>query len=153
MPAVQFLDEFLSAPDVKVIGAGLPELRQGIVRLVERQAQLRKVDVSSLLAPQAARDALFQDLHYLGGSRTRRLADQQVNVLGHGHGTHELIAVAHLTENPDENISGARGGEQRQTMVATAGDEVQMLEPIAAAQPCWHEKVQRTRPSKTGKDG
>src|SRR5579862_520247 len=141
MHVVQLLDELLLAPDVEVIKAGLPELRQGVLRLAERQAQLLHVGEPPFPAPQAARDALFQDLHHPGRSRTRRLADEQVNVFGHHHEAHELkaITIAHLAENPDESISGARGRKQWQTAIATARDEVQMLEPIAAAQPCWHE--------------
>src|SRR5579864_5232644 len=59
---LQFFDEFLLTPHVKIIEARLPELGQGMVRTLETKSEL--VGGGSVwLATQSPRYSLFQDLH------------------------------------------------------------------------------------------
>ena len=59
----------------------------------------------------------------------------------------EAVAGAHVVKNLDKYISGARGGKQWQPPVATASDEVQMAQSVAAVQAFRHGKrIENPRP-------
>ena len=92
------------------------------------------------LAAEPPRYELLQDLHDGGGSALGWLADEQVNVIGHDDVTsqRETVAVAHLAQKLDEQIPSVRGGKQGQPSVATAGDEVQVAQSVAAVQSLRH---------------
>ena len=111
---VELLDELGLAPDVEIVEAVLPEPRQGLEQIAEGQFQLPGGWPPSRLAAQATRHALLQDLHDGGRSALGRLADEQVNVVGHDHVAREResVAVAHLTQNLYKRILGARRGKQ-----------------------------------------
>ena len=80
----------------------------------------------SRLAAQAARHALLQDLHDGGRSALGRLAEEQVNVVGHDHIARERkpVTVADFTQNLHKQILGARRGQQGQPPVTAARNEV-----------------------------
>ena len=78
---VKFFGSLLQTPDIKIVEASLPEAAERIVST--RKCQTRLSGRIALLAAQTARDALLQNLNH-GGRRTfGRLADEQVDVLGH----------------------------------------------------------------------
>jgi len=103
---VELLNEFSLTPNVEIIEAGLPELGQEIVRVLKRKSELLGKHFLAWLTAEPARHALFQDLHDGGRSVHSRLADEQVNVVGH-----DDIAVAHFAQNRHKQILRARGGE------------------------------------------
>lgn len=154
MHVVQLLDQFRLTPHIEIIEAGLPERGKEVVSLAEWKTKLLESCAVSRLAAEAARDALLQDLHDLRGSGARGLVDQQVNVFGHDDVARqlELVAIAHFAEDFDESISGPHRGEQRQASIATAGDEMQVLEPVSAAQSFGHGPP-KAPPFKSGRAG
>lgn len=93
MHVIQFLFYFSAAPDIEVVESSLPKalwfgglVREGEIKLVSGTA--------SFLSTHGARDALFQNLDYFRGCAGGRLAEQQVDVLGHEDKTYELESVA-----------------------------------------------------------
>ncbi len=150
---VQLLDKLLLTPHVEIVKTRLPELRQKIVSLAKRQAELLPVRFLPSFSPEVPRDALFQDLHHSRRRNIWRLADQEVHVLGHDDVTREfeMITIAYFSENFDKGVFGPHLGKERQAAVAAAGDEMQMLEPVAAAQSFGHEG--RTKSPALPRDG
>ena len=65
-----------------------------------------------------------------------RLADQQMNVLGHDHVAEdgELILLSHLLQNSEKQVAPPRTAEQRLALATTAGDEMQVAISIVACQ-------------------
>ena len=59
-----------------------------------------------------------------------------MDVLGHDHVAEqgEVIAVAHISQDFQKEVTGARRGEQRLSAVTTAGDEVEMSQAVTAFQ-------------------
>lgn len=131
---LKFLDELGLAPDIEIVKAGLPELGQRVVRLGKRKRELMGGWFSARLASEPPRNALFQDWHGGGRISFGRFADEQMNVIGHDDvtGQRETVAVAHVTENLDEQVFGAFVRKQGQASVATASNEMQMAQSIAA---------------------
>ena len=125
MHVIQFLFYFSAAPDIEVVESSLPKalwfgglVREGEIKLVSGTA--------SFLSTHGARDALFQNLDYFRGCAGGRLAEQQVDVLGHEDKTYELESVTcpHLAQNLDEQVSGTRGCQEWFSLITTEGDEV-----------------------------
>ena len=111
MHVVQFFDSFFQTPNVEVIKAELPEAAGQLGRRFEAEPEL--ACRRSLPAAQAARNALLERLHDGRGRSFGRLADEQVHVLGHHHEAHqsEAVTLAHLGQNLNDNIFGARRAE------------------------------------------
>ena len=105
MHVVKFFDKLGLTPDIEIVRARLPELRE-IVGLSKWKCELLRGRFLAWLAAEASRNALLQDLHDGGGSSRGRLADQQVNVIGHDHVAceGEAVAVAHLAQNLGKQI-------------------------------------------------
>jgi len=82
---VKFLDELGLTPDIEIVKARLPELRQQVVGLLKWKCELLGGYFFARLAAEAPRSALLQDLHDGGGGSCGWLADEQVNVIGHDH--------------------------------------------------------------------
>jgi hypothetical protein len=137
---VKFLDELALTPDIEIVEARLPELGQKIVGLSKWESELLGGYFFAWLAAKLSRYALLQDLHDGGRSAGGRLTDEQVNVIGHDNVTREseAVAVAHLAQNLHKQISGVGRGKQRQPSVATASDEVQVAQSVAAVQSLRH---------------
>jgi len=110
MHVVEFLDELRLTPHVEIVEARLPEMGQGIVGVPERKSELLGGGFFAWFGAQSPRHALFQDLHDAGRSALGRLADEQVNVVGHDDVTddRQLVAVAHLAENFHKQIFSVR---------------------------------------------
>ena len=121
MNVAQFFDAFVFGPDVEVVEALLPDM----LREAVKNGSLRGI-APSLLRQDASRKSKFESLHYGRRSLHLRLADQQVNVLGHDHVTydHERVASAHLLQDSQQQITTAGGPKQRLPPITTAGDEV-----------------------------
>ena len=107
MHVVELFDSLLQAPHGEVIEAALPETRERFVATGKGQVQLS--GGPAVFAAQASRDALFQDLNDSRGRSFRGFTDEKVDVLGHDNESDqgEAVAVAHLAEQLDEDISRA----------------------------------------------
>ena len=107
---LEFFDELRVTPDVEIVKAGLPELRQEIVRVSKRKSELLGGYFLGWLAADSPRHALLQDLHDGWRSALCWLADEQVNVVGHDDVARdrEPVAVAHLSQNLHKQILRAR---------------------------------------------
>ena len=81
MHVIELLPEFATGVDIEVVIAPLPEAARVRRLLRKRQRQLRLG--SSFLAAKFSGNALFEDLDRLGGSRSGRFTDEQVEVVGH----------------------------------------------------------------------
>jgi hypothetical protein len=90
----------------------------------------------SVLGPfaQGAGDALLQNLHNEARCADFRFADEKMNMLRHDHvpEQREIVAIADFSENCEEEIAAVLGSEEWETSIATAGDEVEMSEAVAA---------------------
>ncbi len=69
------------------------------------------------------------------------LGDEQVDVFGHHHVTDELesVSCSDLTENLNKGVASAHCSQERETPVATEGDEVQVAEAVDAFETLRHE--------------
>jgi len=146
MHVVKFFDSLFQAPNIEIVEAALPKARQRIVALCKCESKLSGRFV--LLAAQAARNALLQNLNH-GRRRTfGRLADEQMDVLGHDHVAHqrESIAVARFAENPDERVPGANRAQKRQAPIAGEGDEMQMAAPVMTNEFMGHGTKEKSKP-------
>src|ERR1700680_4717928 len=143
---VEFFDPLLQTPYVEIIEAALPKARQRIVATGKVQIQLS--GDGAPLAAQAARDALFQHLNHGRGRSLARLADEQRDVLRHDYVAHqgEAIAIPHLTEDLDENISGANRAQQGQASIASERNEMQMTVPVVANEFVGHGTKEKSKP-------
>lgn len=90
--------------------------------------------------PKEPGNALLQRLHHCARRADVRFADQQMEVFGHDHVSEErkVVAVADLTQDFEEDVAAVFGSEERQTMVTTAGDEVQVTQAIAPFKAAFH---------------
>jgi hypothetical protein len=152
---LEFINEFRLTPDVKIVKARLPELWQEIVRILEGESELLGRCLFPRLAAQSPRNALLQDLHDGGRRALSRLANEQVNVIGHHDIAREgkPVTVTNLAQNLHEHILGARRGKQRQSPVTAARNEVQVAQSVATPQAFRHDRCnQKPRPCKSRKD-
>jgi len=145
---VQLFDKLLLTPHVEIMK---PWLRQEIASL----AKLPGIRFLARFAPEAARDALFEDLHSSGRRNVWRLADQQADVLGHDDVTSEFEFVrgAHFADNRGEGVLGSPRRQERQAAVATAGDEMQVRKSVTAVQPLGHGEHTKSPALQNRKDG
>jgi len=86
-----------------------------------------------------------------------RFADEQVDVLWHDDVTYkgEPVAVAHLTEDLDETISGSNRAQRGQASIASERNEMQMAAPVVANKFMGHgtKEKSKPRPSKSERVG
>jgi len=82
-----------------------------------------------------------------------------VDVLGHvdvSH-DHEPVTLAGLFENVEEAVAAAGGAEKGQSLIAGAGDKVQVMRAVSAMQSARHENDGTdsiaAHPCKERKDG
>ena len=145
---VKLLDSLLQAPDVEVVKPSLPHSR--LRRLAAFKVQIQLSSGRSLLAAQAARDSLLQNLNHSRRRSLGRLSDQQMNVIRHDHVTHQrkTIAVPDLAENLNKHIPGTNRTKQRHAPITTEGNEVKMPAPVDPNEFVGHggEETQKPRP-------
>jgi hypothetical protein len=86
------------------------------------------------------REALFHDLHDLGGVAYLRFADQQVKVLGHDDRTedHEAIPFSGMLKDAQEQVATQWSAEPRLSAVTAAGDEMDVSGAVISFQPFGH---------------
>ena len=155
MQVSQLLGALLCTPDVEVVETCLPE-RQA-QRFLE-QALLARV-AGFLFRQQSMRGALLQDLH--NGRRCPRLGlgDEQAEVFGHDHVSHddEAVALAGVFENGEKAVAAAGLPKFWLVAIARASDKVQVMGAVSAMQSARHETHGTdgiaTRPCKERKDG
>ncbi len=151
MHVFEFFNPLLETPHVEVEESPLPETRQQAFLTGQGQFQLSRRN--PLPPPQAARDALLQYLHHCRWRSPGRFANQQMDVLGHDHISHQrhAAAIAHLVENPNKGILRPGRTQQRQSPVTTERDEVQISTAVPPNQILGHKEGKSSDPSKCGK--
>ena len=130
MHVAQLLDALFRGPDVEVVEAGLPEWQAWHIW---KQKPLAGVD-TSLFRQESVRRALFQNLHDGGRRSYLRLGDEQVEVLGHDHisHNHETVALASLFEDGEEPVAASQAAKLRPAVIAGTSDKVQVKGAVSA---------------------
>jgi hypothetical protein len=118
----QFLDALVFGPHVEVVESLLPDM----LRRVLEEDGLRRVATASRLRQDPPGKAEFESLHHGRRILLLRLADQQMNMLGHDHvaDDDERIALAHLFQHRQKKVAAARSAEHRLPAITTASDEM-----------------------------
>jgi len=129
MDIVQLFLAFLRGPQDEIIESALPYVIF---------AGALAAPLSGRLGPEPSQyapcKALFDGLHHGGRIASFRLAEQQVDVLGHDDIAHhnEMIAVAHVLQHFNEQVASGGESEQRAALVTTGGDVVQVTLAVEA---------------------
>ena len=148
MHVVEFFNSLLQTPDIEVVKPPLPKPRLRIFATFKAQIQLSSI--RSLFPAQAPGDALFQNLNHRRGRSSCRLANEQMDVLGHHHisDKREAEAVSDLAENLNESIPSASRAQERHAPVTTERDEMKMPAPVNPNEFVGHggEKTPKPRP-------
>jgi hypothetical protein len=78
--------------------------------------------------------ALFDRLHYPRWVALLRLADQEMNVIGHGDVAydHKTITPADCFEHHQKQIAPLPARQPGSSMITTAGDEMQLIGAVIA---------------------
>jgi hypothetical protein len=122
----QFLSPLFRAVDVEVVISPLPEAAQfaGCVWEVQRELALGP----AFPGTHRARHPLLQDLDKLRQISLAGLAEEQVHVLRHHHISNEKrsAAVTHFSQSLQEQSASPDGAQERSSLVATEGDEMQV---------------------------
>jgi hypothetical protein len=136
MHVTQLLHPLALAPDVEIVKAMLPY----VIRVPGKEFRLSPTAPLGQLPQYPARESLLNRLH-----DTRRIgflwfADQQVDVLRHDYEAYDYegIALPHLFEHTQEQITPPGTAQPPLPMIATAGDEVQMLSAVVALEVSRH---------------
>ncbi len=130
MNIVQLLLALLSAPQDEIIKPALPYVLSAIALAARLGGHLGPKP--SQYAPCKA---LFDGLHHGGRIASFRLAEQQMEMLGHDDVAHynEMIAAADILQHFKKRVAPI-GIEQRAPLVTTGGDVVQVSLAVAAIQ-------------------
>jgi hypothetical protein len=88
-----------------------------------------------------------QNLHHRRRSSSPRLAHQQMNVFRHHHVTDQrkVVPFPNLSQNPKKKTARPLGLQKRIAPIATAGDEVQVTQSVAAFETMFHSKARTLR--------
>src|SRR3954468_24365574 len=118
MHVFQFLCCLSLRKDIEIIEAPLPEptnLHWTVPKFHLRRASLLRP------AQQALRDGLFEGLHDYGGIRLLRLAEQEMNVLGHHHKPDhvEVVSTTNLLQRFQEHVTGASRSQKGLAPITT----------------------------------
>ena len=148
---VKFFEHFRAGINVEIIITALPETPQQVSLFRKTQAELTLH--TALPCSQAARKSLLEDLDNLRGSNTSTLAEEQVDVFWHDHvaDQSEAVASADFLENLRSKIPGAGGGQERPSLVAAEGDEVQVAASGDALEIFGHREKSSPPFAKTAK--
>jgi len=90
---------------------------------------------------QRAGKLLFDDFHYNRRIARLRLADEQVEMLRHDDVSayYEAMPLPHFLENVKKQIAAIRRAQDRPAMIATARNEVQMLQAVVSLELTGHD--------------
>src|SRR6185437_3279526 len=99
-----------------------------------------------LPSAQSARNSLFQHLHQLRRIPNRRFANEQVDVFRHHHESPQskIMPLANFAQYFKEAVTRLWRPKQRHSPEATASDEVQVAQTVAALKPAFHQVNPRT---------
>ena len=91
---------------------------------------------------------MLEDLDDPRRAGRRRFADQEVHVLRHDYvaDQREGISGTNLTENTDDEVASADRMEKRSALVATEGDEVEVVAAGDASEILQHVEKRRSPP-------
>ena len=128
MHIVEFLRHLRARVDIEIIIAALPEAAVFAGTLWKTKGQLARA--LAFFGAQCAGDALLETLDDLGGSGGAGLAQEQVHMLGHEDVANESKAVTHscLLKGANSQIARANGVQERPSLIAAKGDEMQIAE-------------------------
>ena len=140
MHVAQLLFDLGLAPDHEVVKPPLPNVLRWESRVPERALELDAW--ATRRSQQGVGKALLENLHDGGGIAAFGLAQQQVDVFGHDDVSEddEAVAAADLFEKVEEEVAAAFASQQGSTLIATAGDEVEITGTVVAAQSSGHGK-------------
>ena len=129
MDVVELFLAFLRGPQDEIIEAPLLDVVFAIAFVAPLSGQ--PGPEPSQYAP---RKALFDGLHYGGRIASFRLAEQQMDMLGHDDIAHhdEMIASADVLQHFNEQVAPGGEIEQRAPLLTTSGDAVQVALAVAA---------------------
>ncbi len=129
MDVVQLLLPLLSAPQDEIMEPALPYVLFAIALAARLSGRL-----GSEPSQYAPRKALFDGLHHGGRIASFRLAEQQMDMLGHDDVAHhnEMIASADVFQRFNKQVAPGGEIEQRAPLVTTSGDVVQVALAVAA---------------------
>jgi len=129
MDVTELLDPLVRCTDVEVI---VPSLPNALWAALDWFTPV----LPAPLANYAPREPEFQRLHGGGQRALRRLAHQQMNVLGHHYVCQHYPAIAppYSFQHFEQQVPTLRGCQQRLPVVATEGDEVQVVSAVPAFQ-------------------
>jgi hypothetical protein len=134
----QILHALPLGPNVEIVEAFLPD-----VSVFERAApepELARMAGDADLVEDAGGDALLENLHHGGERAAIGFAEQQVDVFGHDDVAvnDETVTLASFFEDGEEEITIAGVAEKRAALVATAGNEVEVVVAVVAFQAGGH---------------
>ena len=131
---IQLFVLLFGAPHIEVIEAALPELRILFKRGFIRDKRLARKGFVPVRPAQFYRRSSLQNLHHGRRVAHVRLADQQVEMLRHQDVPEEaeIMALADVDQDFQEEVACLRGIEEGQAMVTTACDEMELSKAVAA---------------------
>ena len=133
MHIAQFLGNLSLRVHVEIIGASLPE--------VPSRCPFPKVALRFFpFRQQAISHALLQHLYRNGKSFAPRLANQDVNVLGHYHESDhiESVASSYLLEYLKKDVAGASASKQSFAPIAARRNEVKIAATVVPQKSLGH---------------
>ena len=96
-----------------------------------------------MLGQNAPRKTEFESLHHSRRILLLRLADEQMNVLGHNDisDDDEHIALSHLLQHFEKQVTAVRSAKQRLSAIATASDEMKITGAVVAMEVLPHRET------------
>ena len=150
MHVAEFLRTLASRPHIEVVETLLPD----VLRHVLEQTGLRRIAAPPFLGQNAPRKTKFESLHHSRRILLLPLADKQMSVFGHNgvSDDDEHIALSHLLQHFEQQVTAERSAEQRLSPIATASDEMKITGAIVAVKVVpYDERI--TPPEGRGGDG
>ncbi len=140
---VEFFPQLRARIPIEIVISALPESAQLASGFWEAQSEL--AFSGTLSAARAARYSLLEYFNNFRWANAAGFTDQQVNMFGHDDVAREGQAVpgAILLENLDGKISGAGGAKQGPALIATKGDEMQVVVAGEAFEVLGHRSEER----------
>jgi hypothetical protein len=126
---VELLRHLGAGVDIEVVITALPEPAELAASHWKAKSKLTRALAFS--GAEGAGDALLETLNDRGRAAAAGLAEKQVDMFGHKHVANKSKAVtrSRLFEGADGKIAGANGVQERPSLVAAEGDEMQIAKP------------------------
>src|SRR5882762_2164944 len=144
---IQLLSLLSPAIHIEIVKPRLPERPQRFTRRRKWQSQLPRA--RSLPFAQLPCHAWFQFLQHYRGSALPQFADQQMHMLGHYHITDQTksCCIAYSSQFFHQEVSRPRRFQQRQSLVTTESNKVQIALAVIAFKTRRHRQPQQKKPT------